>query len=64
MPNQGTRLVLKFFRGSDDFIMQNVYLLRLMSVYVGLIRVIFIAHDLCLASCLLFCMKKSLVFSV
>ncbi len=38
-PIEGTRLVFKFFRGSDDFIMQKVYLLRLMPVCVGLIMV-------------------------
>jgi hypothetical protein len=31
------RLVFKFFRGFDDFIMQKVYLLRLMLVCTGLI---------------------------
>jgi hypothetical protein len=25
----------EFFRGSNDFVMQKVYLLRLMQVYVG-----------------------------
>jgi hypothetical protein len=33
----GTRLVFKFFRGSDDFILKKVYSLRLMPVSVGLI---------------------------
>ncbi len=32
-------MVLKFFRVSDDFMMQKVYVLRLMSVCVGLIMV-------------------------
>jgi hypothetical protein len=31
------RLVFKFFSGPDDFIIQKVYLLRLMPVCVGLI---------------------------
>jgi hypothetical protein len=31
-PKQGTQLVFKIFRSSDDFIMQKVYLLMLMSV--------------------------------
>jgi hypothetical protein len=35
-PNKGTRLVFEFFGGSNDFIMQKVYLLRLMPVCVGL----------------------------
>ncbi len=30
------RLVFKFFSGSNDFIVQKVYLLRLMPVYVDL----------------------------
>jgi hypothetical protein len=29
-PNSGKRLVFEFFRGSDDSIMQKVYLLRLL----------------------------------
>ncbi len=36
-PKQGTRVVFKFSGGSDDFIMQKVYLLWLMPVYVGVI---------------------------
>jgi hypothetical protein len=36
MPYYGTRLVFKFFRGSDAFILQEVYFLRLMLVFVGL----------------------------
>jgi hypothetical protein len=36
-PYEGMWLVFKFFRGSDDFLMQKVYLLRLMPVCVGLI---------------------------
>jgi hypothetical protein len=35
-PNYGTRLVFELFRGSNDFIVQKVYLLRLMPVCVGL----------------------------
>jgi hypothetical protein len=31
--------VFEFFRGSNDFIVQKVYLLRLMPVCVGLIMV-------------------------
>jgi hypothetical protein len=40
-PNYGTRLVFEFFRGSNDFIVQKVYvyLLLLMPVCVGLIMV-------------------------
>ena len=34
---KGRGLFLKFLGGSDDFIMQKVYLLRLMPVCVGLI---------------------------
>jgi hypothetical protein len=33
------RLVFEFFRGSNDFTVQKVYLLRLMPVCVGLIIV-------------------------
>ncbi len=32
-----TRLVFKYFRSSEDFIMQKVHLLRSVAVYVGLI---------------------------
>jgi hypothetical protein len=38
-PNYGTRLVFEFFRGSNDFIVQKVNLLRLMTVCVGIIMV-------------------------
>jgi hypothetical protein len=37
MKSTGTRMVFKLLGGSDDFIMQNLYLLRLMPVCVGLI---------------------------
>jgi hypothetical protein len=33
----GTRLVFNFLRGSDDFIVQKVYLLRLVLLCFGLI---------------------------
>jgi hypothetical protein len=36
---EGTRLLFEFFRGSNDFIVQKVYFLRLMPVCFGLIMV-------------------------